>query len=76
MTMSVIATVMVGGNAITGGFGSTLRTSFGAIFIAVVDNMMVLRGYTSGPRILSVGLIIVVSIAVFALARRGRRSVE
>jgi ribose transport system permease protein len=38
--------------------------------------MMVLRGYTSGPRILSVGLIIVVSIAVFALARRGRRSVE
>ena len=76
MTMSVIATVMVGGNAINGGFGSTLRTSIGAIFIAVVDNMMVLRGFTSGPRILSVGLIIVLSIVVFAAARRGRRTVE
>jgi|SRR5579872_935790 len=76
MTISVIATVMVGGNAINGGFGSTLRTSIGAIFIAVVDNMMVLRGFTSGPRILSVGLIIVLSIVVFAAARRGRRTVE
>jgi ribose transport system permease protein len=76
MTMSVIATVMVGGNAINGGFGSALRTSLGAIFISIVDNMMVLRGFTSGPRIFSVGLIIVLSIVVFAAARRGRRSVE
>ena len=76
MTMSVIATVMVGGNAINGGFGSALRTSLGAIFISVVDNMMVLRGFTSGPRIFSVGLIIVLSIVVFAAARRGRRAVE
>jgi ribose/xylose/arabinose/galactoside ABC-type transport system permease subunit len=76
MTMSVIATVMVGGNAINGGFGSALRTSLGAIFISIVDNMMVLRGFTSGPRIFSVGLIIVLSIVVFAAARRGRRTVE
>jgi ribose/xylose/arabinose/galactoside ABC-type transport system permease subunit len=76
MTMSVIATVMVGGNAINGGFGSSLRTSLGAIFISIVDNMMVLRGFTSGPRIFSVGLIIVLSIVVFAAARRGRRTVE
>ena len=72
MTMSVIATVMVGGNSITGGFGSTLRTSLGAIFIAILDNLMVLRGFNSGPRILSVGFIIVFSIAVFAVARRGK----
>ncbi len=76
MTMSVIATVMVGGNAINGGFGSALRTSLGAIFISIVDNMMVLRGFTSGPRIFSVGLIIVLSVVVFAAARRGRRTVE
>ena len=76
MTMSVIATVMVGGNSITGGFGSTLRTSLGAIFIAILDNLMVLRGFNSGPRILSVGFIIVFSIAVFAVARRGKRGGE
>jgi ribose transport system permease protein len=70
MTILVIATVMVGGNSIMGGFGSTLRTSIGAVFIAAVDNMMVLRGLTSGPRVLAVGLMIVFSIIAFAMARR------
>ncbi len=73
MTILVIATVMVGGNSIMGGYGSTLRTSLGAIFISVVDNMMVLRGFNSGPRVLAVGLMIVFSIIVFSLARRGSR---
>lgn len=73
-TILVIATVMVGGNAIVGGYGSTLRTSLGAVFIAAVDNMMVLQGFNSGPRVLSVGLMIVLSILVFAYLRRGRRT--
>lgn len=73
-TILVIATVMVGGNSIMGGYGSTLRTSLGAVFIAAVDNMMVLQGFNSGPRVLSVGLMIVLSILVFAYLRRGRRA--
>jgi ribose transport system permease protein len=73
-TILVIATVMVGGNSIMGGYGSTLRTSLGAVFIAAVDNMMVLQGFNSGPRVLSVGLMIVLSILVFAYLRRGRRT--
>ncbi|MCP4381791.1 MAG: ABC transporter permease [Hyphomicrobiales bacterium] len=76
MTILVIATVMVGGNSIMGGFGSTLRTSLGAVFISVVDNMMVLRGFNSGPRVLAVGLMIVFSIIVFSLARKGARAQE
>ncbi|MYJ87145.1 MAG: hypothetical protein F4044_05455 [Rhodobacteraceae bacterium] len=76
MTIMVIATVMVGGNSIMGGFGSTLRTSLGAIFISTVDNMMVLHGFNSGPRVLAVGLMIVFSIIVFALVRRGSRAQE
>ncbi len=76
MTIMVIATVMVGGNSIMGGYGSTLRTSLGAIFISVIDNMMVLRGYNSGPRVVAVGLMIVFSIVVFSLARRGSRVQE
>lgn len=70
MTILVIATVMVGGNSILGGYGSTLRTSIGAVFIAAVDNMMVLRGLTSGPRVLAIGLMIVFSIIAFGMARR------
>jgi ribose transport system permease protein len=76
MTIMAIATVMVAGNSIMGGFGSSLRTSLGALFIAAVDNMMVLHGFNSGPRVLAVGLMIVFSIIVFALVRRGSRVQE
>lgn len=73
-TILVIATVMVAGNSIMGGYGSTLRTSIGAIFISSIDNLMVLQGFNSGPRVLSVGLMIVLSIIIFAYIRRGSRS--
>ena len=76
MTIMVIATVMVGGNSIMGGFGSTLRSSLGAVFISTVDNMMVLHGFNRGPRVFAVGLMIVFSIIVFAILRRGSRSEE
>ena len=76
MTILVIATVMVGGNSIMGGYGSTLRTSMGAIFIAMIDNMMVLNGLNSGPRVVGVGLMIVFSILVFALFAKGSRAQE
>ena len=76
MTIMVIAIVMVGGNSIMGGYGSTLRSSLGAIFISSIDNMMVLNGFNSGARVLAVGLMIVFSIIVFALVRRGSRAVE
>ena len=73
-TILVIATVMVAGNSIMGGYGSALRTAIGAIFISMVDNIMVLRGYHSGPRVLSVGLMIVLSIIIFSLRRRDLRA--
>ena len=57
-----------------GGYGSVLRTSLGAVFISATDNMMVLQGFNSGPRVLSVGLMIVLSILIFAYVRRGSRS--
>ena len=75
MTIMVIATVMVG-NSIMGGYGSSVRSSLGAVFISSLDNMMVLHGFNSGPRVLAVGLMIVFSIMVFALVRRGSRSQE
>jgi ribose/xylose/arabinose/galactoside ABC-type transport system permease subunit len=61
---------MVGGSSIFGGRGSILQTTLGAIFISIVDNMMVLRGFESGPRILFVGLTVVASVSMYALIRR------
>lgn len=70
LTISAIAAVMVGGTAIFGGSGSIFRTTLGAIFIALADNMMVLRGFESGPRILFVGFIVVFSVSIYAVLRR------
>jgi|TARA_B110001469_G_scaffold109750_1_gene111100 ribose/xylose/arabinose/galactoside ABC-type transport system permease subunit len=74
LTILVIATVMVAGNSIMGGYGSVLRTSLGAVFISATDNLMVLQGFNSGARVLSVGLMIVLSILIFAYVRRDSRS--
>ncbi len=70
LAISAIASVMVGGSSIFGGRGSIIQTTLGAIFISVVDNMMVLRGFESGPRILFVGLTVVASVSLYALIRR------
>ncbi|MEO1441504.1 MAG: ABC transporter permease, partial [Chloroflexota bacterium] len=70
IAISAIAAVMVGGSSIFGGRGSILQTVLGAIFISIVDYMMVLRGFESGPRILFVGLTVVASISLYALIRR------
>ncbi|WP_287338995.1 ABC transporter permease [Mesorhizobium sp.] len=73
LTLNAIAAVMIGGTAIAGGAGSALRSAAGAIFIALIDNMMVLRGYETGPRILFVGLVIVVSVAAYSVIKKARR---
>ncbi len=72
LAISAIASVMVGGSSVFGGRGSIWQTVLGALFISVVDNMMVLRGFESGPRILFVGLTVVASISLYALIRRNR----
>jgi ribose transport system permease protein len=72
LAISAIASVMVGGTSVFGGRGSIWQTVLGALFISVVDNMMVLRGFESGPRILFVGLTVVASISLYALIRRNK----
>lgn len=72
LTIGAIAAVMVGGTAIHGGEGSVLRSALGAVFIAAINNMMVLRGFSNGPRLLFVGLAVVLGVTVYALSRRGQ----
>ena len=68
-----IAAILVGGAAIQGGEGSALRTAVGAVFIAGLQNLMVLRGFSFGVRILFVGLAILVSVSAFTLLRHRRQ---
>jgi len=73
LTIPVIAAVLVGGTAIAGGEGSMLRTMLGAAFIALLQNIMLLRGLETGWRLLLVGSIVTVAVSLYTLARRRPR---
>lgn len=69
----VIAAVLVAGNSVQGGEGSALRTALGAIFIALLVNFTLLRGYPYGIRIVLEGLAILIAVTAYHVARRGAR---
>ncbi len=64
-----IAAVLVGGTAIGGGQGSALRTLAGAMVIAAVQVMLLLKGLRQEWQYLVAGLIV---LAVIILQSRGR----
>lgn len=74
MDIEAIAAILVGGAAIQGGEGSALRTALGAVFIAALQNLMVLRGFSFGVRMFYVGLAILVSVSAYTLVRNRRRT--
>jgi ribose/xylose/arabinose/galactoside ABC-type transport system permease subunit len=63
-----IAAVLVGGTAIGGGHGSAIRTFAGAMVIAAVQVMLLLRGLRQEWQYLAAGLIV---LAVIILQARG-----
>jgi ribose/xylose/arabinose/galactoside ABC-type transport system permease subunit len=74
LTLDVIAAVLVGGTAITGGKGSALRTLGGAVLISVIADILLIRGYSTGIQILVKGvLVLAVVVLVHIRARRGSR---
>jgi ribose/xylose/arabinose/galactoside ABC-type transport system permease subunit len=64
-----IAAVLVGGTAIGGGQGSALRTLAGAMVIAAVQAMLLLKGLRQEWQYLAAGLIV---LGVIILQSRGR----
>jgi ribose/xylose/arabinose/galactoside ABC-type transport system permease subunit len=67
LTYDAFAAALVGGNAITGGRGSVIRTLFGALVIASVSDLLLLRGYSSGVQIMVKGLIVVCVVVLVHL---------
>jgi ribose/xylose/arabinose/galactoside ABC-type transport system permease subunit len=72
-TYDAIAAALVGGTAVTGGKGSVLRTVFGAIFIAAISDMLLLRGYSTGVQILVKGLTVLVVVSLMNLNKLWNR---
>jgi len=57
-----ISAVLVGGNAINGGQGSVLRTVGGTLLIAVVEALLLLRGFSTPMQYLLIGVIVLFAI--------------
>jgi simple sugar transport system permease protein/ribose transport system permease protein len=71
LTFDVIAAVLVGGTLISGGRGSAVRTLGGAIVIATISDLLLLRGFDTGAQILLKGvLVVLVVVATFVGSRR------
>lgn len=68
----VIAAVLVGGIAITGGRGTILDAAFGALFIGMVANVLVVAGQPYELQLAAKGVIVLLSIGLAALVA-GRR---
>jgi ribose/xylose/arabinose/galactoside ABC-type transport system permease subunit len=73
-TFDVIATILVGGNAVTGGRGSVGRTVIGALVIATISDILLLLGASTGVQILVKGLIVVVVVVLLHLTQREGRT--
>jgi ribose/xylose/arabinose/galactoside ABC-type transport system permease subunit len=74
LTFDVIAAVLVGGTLISGGRGSALRTLAGAIAIATISDVLLLRGFNTGAQTLLKGLLVVAVVLGTHLASGGKES--
>ncbi|MDW5593443.1 ABC transporter permease [Conexibacter stalactiti] len=69
-TFDSIAATLVGGTLISGGRGSVTRTLIGALVIAAVTDIALLRGYSSGVQTLVKGLLVLVAVILVRLTAR------
>ena len=67
---SAIAAVLVGGTTITGGSGSVVRTLIGVTVIAIVEVVLLLRGFSEQLQYLITGLIVLGVIMLHTLGER------
>ena len=67
MEMNIIAGVVLGGTAITGGAGTMAGTILGTFLIVMVENSMILLGIPTTWKSVFVGAIIVIGVAVSAM---------
>lgn len=73
LTYDAIAATLVGGAAITGGKGSIWRTLLGALVIATITDLLLLRGYSTGIQIMIKGLLVIVVVVLVHVRGGGHR---
>lgn len=74
LTYDAIAATLVGGAAVVGGRGAIWRTLLGAVAIATITDLLLLRGYSTGVQIMVKGLIVIGVVLLVHLRTRERTS--
>lgn len=69
--LDVIAAVILGGTALSGGRGSIIGVILGALLMAVLGNAFVLLGVSSHWQVVTKGLVIIFAVAIDGI-QRGR----
>ena len=67
---TAIAAVLVGGTAIQGGSGSVVRTLIGVTVIAIIEVVLLLRGFSQQLQYLITGLIVLCVIMLHTIGER------
>ena len=73
LDIDAIASVLVGGVALRGGWGSPVQAAFGAVLIALLQNYLLLMSLSAGVRLAIVGALVIVATSGFHLAQRSSR---
>ena len=71
LEFAVITAVIVGGASLFGGKGSMLGTMLGGLFIAVLNNAMVLFGVNSYAQYVANGLVVLLAVLISTLRSPG-----
>ncbi len=73
LDFSSIAAVLVGGVAISGGQGRVTDALFGALFLAIISNILLLKGFSLDMQLMVKGLVVLASIMTGAILARKQK---
>lgn len=71
--MSVIAAVVLGGTAMSGGTGSVIGALFGSVLMGMMNNAVILANLSSAQQTMIKGGIIILAVAISNLSQRKKK---
>jgi ribose transport system permease protein len=72
--LSTVVAVVIGGAVLTGGRVSPAGVALGAVFVVVLDQVLLVRGYSTGAADIAQGVVLALGLALLGLIRGGRIS--
>lgn len=72
VNLHTIAAVIIGGTSLFGGRGSVIGAAMGAVLLAMINNTMVLLGFSFFWQQVAAGAVIIIAVSIY-VASRGER---